>query len=59
MPIKLPHTLEILDRTISNLEMLYALTRTSKDLLDDTLADLQQKIKESNDAPHFRDNDDR
>ncbi len=59
MSTKFLHTLEMLDSIIANSYILYVLTRTRKDLFDDTLANLQQKIKESNDMPHFRDNDDK
>ncbi len=51
MSTKFLHTLEMLDSIITNSDILYVLTRTHKDLFDDTLADLQQKIKESNDMP--------
>ncbi len=45
MPINFLHIIEILDNIISNSDILYTLTRTFKDLFYDTLADLQQKIK--------------
>ncbi len=48
------YAVEVLDDIISSPDKLYTFTRTSKELFDDTLADLQQKIKESNNMSHFR-----
>ena len=59
MPIKMLHTQEMLDATISDDDALYTLTRNHKDVFDDTLHDLYRIIKKSNYSPHFRDDADR
>ena len=58
-PAKLLHIHETLDYIIANNDLLYALTRNTKKLFDDTLKDLLNIIKKSKDAPHFRDDTDR
>ncbi len=58
-PTRLLHTHEMLEYIISNKKMIKALTRNTKEIFDNTLVDLSQIIKKSNDSPHFRDDQDR
>ena len=59
LPTRLLHTHEMLEYIISNEKLIKALTRSTKEIFDNTLEDLLQIIKKSNDSPHFRDDQDR
>ncbi len=49
----------MLEYIISDEKMIKVLTRNTKEVFDDTLEDLSQIIKKSNDSSHFRDDQDR
>ncbi len=59
LPTRLLHTHEMLEHIISYEKMIKALTRNTKEIFDNTLEDLPQIIKKSDDSPHFRDDQDR
>ncbi len=59
LPTRLLHTHEMLEYIISNEKLIKALTRSTKEIFDNTLEDLLQIIKKSNDSSHFRDDQDR
>ncbi len=59
LPTRLLHTHEMLEYIISDEKMIKALTRNIKEIFDNTLGDLPQIIKKSNDSPHFRDDQNR
>ena len=59
LPTRLLHTHEMLEYIISHEKMIKALTRSTKEIFDNTLEDLPQIIKKSNDSPHFRDDQNR
>ena len=59
LPTRLLHTHEMLEHIISHEKMIKALTRSTKEIFDNTCDDLPQIIKKSNDSPHFRDDQDR
>ncbi len=59
LPTRLLHIHEMLEYIISYEKMIKALTRNTKEIFDNTLEDLPQIIKKSDDSSHFRDDQDR
>ena len=59
LPTRLLHAQEMLEYVLSDEKMIKALTRNTKEIFYDTLEDLSQIIKKSNDVPHFRDDQNR
>ena len=59
LPTRLLHAHEMLEYVLSDEKMINALTRNTKEIFYDTLADLTRISQKSNDAPHFQDDHNR